>query len=802
VTTPLVLKFGGTSVADAEAYAGVANIVARRVPTPQVVVVSALGGVTDQLVEVAAGRLTDVTPLFERHRALGAALLDAPAQADLERHLETARRDLDAALAAMGNDRPRHTDAVLALGERLSSALGALVLTARGVPARMVDARRAIVTDNRHGEARVSEVATRTATRAVVLPVLAEGVVPVLGGFIAATPEGITTTIGRGGSDVTAALVGAALDAPEIEIWTDVPGILTADPRFVPEAWTIPVLSYAEAAELAYFGAKVLHPQTLRPAMDRGIPVRVLSARAPDRPGTLVTREGHDWPGAVKAIAHRRGIRVIQVTSERMLGAHGFLRAIFEVFDRHERSVDVVTTSEVSVSITVDDRSPLDAIIADLAQLGSVELEPARAVVCVVGEGLRTTPGVAGRVFQAVGSDCNVTMISQGASRVNLTFVVGESEVGAVVSRLHSALLGAGRPQVPRVAAVGAAGAEGHDVLRLTRELVDIPSVSGDEREVTEFVGGRLEALGYHVELFDAAPGRPNLFATTGEAPKIVFCTHLDTVPPFVQSSEDEDHLYGRGVTDAKGSVAAAIVACERLRAAGEQRVGLLLVADEEQGSVGARAANAHPRAADVRYMIVGEPTGNRLAVGSRGSLQFRLKATSPGGHSSVAHGASAVHQLMEGLARLRAASWPVDPFFGPTTLNVGVFHGGTRPNVLAEDASADVQFRLSTPSAEIEPQIIELVGPGITIEWGSRTPPARLPGVPGYPTCVVGFTSDVPHLSNWGTRLLCGPGSIDDAHVVGERIIKAQLHEAVERYTQLATALLAGVEVDEGVLT
>jgi acetylornithine deacetylase len=339
-------------------------------------------------------------------------------------------------------------------------------------------------------------------------------------------------------------------------------------------------------------------------------------------------------------------------------------------------------------------------------------------------------------------------------------------------------------------------------VVRLTRELTDIPSVSGTEREVTEFVGQRLETLGYHVELFDAAPERPNLFATTDEPPAIVFCTHLDTVPPFVPSRETDDMLFGRGVTDAKGSAAAAIVACERLREAGEQRVGLLFLADEEQGSLGARAANAHPRAAEVRFMVVGEPTGNRLAVGSRGSLQFRLTATSPGGHSSVAHGASAVHQLMEALARLRAASWPVDPFFGPTTLNVGVFHGGTRPNVLAETATAEVQFRLATSSAVIEPRIAELVGPDIVIAWGSRTPPARLPGLAGVPTCIVGFTSDIPHLSNWGTRFLCGPGSIDDAHVVGERIAKVALHEAVERYTQLATALLAGAEVGDGVLT
>jgi aspartate kinase len=799
MTAPIVLKFGGTSVADAEAYARLAQIVARRAQQPQVVVVSALSGVTNQLVRIADGASEEIQPLLERHHALGAALLDADAQELLSDRLRAAERECAVAIALMATDPARGRDAILALGEGLSSVLGALVLTAHGVAARMVDARRAIITDDRHGEARVDHEATRVAARATVLPVLAEGVVPVLGGFIGATPDGVTTTIGRGGSDVSASLLGAALDAAEVEIWTDVPGILTADPSFVPEAWTIPVLSYAEASELAYFGAKVLHPRTLRPAMERGIPVRVLSSRAPGRPGTLISKEGHAWPGAVKAIAHRRGVDVVQLTAERMLGAHGFLREIFDVFDRHECSVDVVTTSEVSVSVTVDERSPIDAIVRDLQRLGRVEVEGGRAVVCVVGEGLRTTPGVAARVFRSVG-DTNVTMISQGSSRVNLTFVVSEAEVGDVVSRMHSALVGAGRPQAPRVGTMGASNGAALDVVRLTRELVDIPSVSGTEREVTEFLGDRLEALGYRVELFDAAPDRPNLFATTLARPEVVFCTHLDTVPPYVPSAEDDEFVYGRGTTDAKGSVAAAVVACELLRAAGEHRVGILLVADEEQGSLGARAANAHPRAADVRYTIVGEPTGNRLAVGSRGSLQFRLEATGPGGHSSVREGASAVHRLMEALVRLRAEPWPVDAFFGPTSLNIGVIQGGTRPNVLAEKATAEVQFRLSGPPALIEPRIAELVGEGITIEWGSRTPPARLTAIADFPTTVVGFTSDVPHLSHWGTRFLCGPGAIEDAHVVGERVSKAQLHEAVERYVGLATALLTGGRVVEDV--
>jgi aspartate kinase len=206
-------------------------------------------------------------------------------------------------------------------------------------------------------------------------------------------------------------------------------------------------LSYAEAAELAYFGAKVLHPKTIQPAMDRDIPVRICNSHAPGDAGTLVTARGEVSPGGVKAIAHKGGITILQITSTRMLGAYGFLRALFEVFDRHRTAVDVVTTSEVSVSLTVEDAESLEAIVADLQGLGTVSLEPARAIVCVVGEGLRATPGIAARVFTTV-RDINVSLISQGASRVNLTFVVEEARVREVVCRLHHAFF----ESVPSVA--------------------------------------------------------------------------------------------------------------------------------------------------------------------------------------------------------------------------------------------------------------------------------------------------------------------------------------------------------------
>jgi aspartate kinase len=258
----------------------------------------------------------------------------------------------------------------------------------------------------------------------------------VLGGFIASTKKGITTTLGRGGSDYTAALIGAVLGVREIQIWTDVTGVLTADPRVVPDAQTVERLSYGEAAELAYFGAKVLHPKTIQPAIESSIPVRICNSRAPQEPGTLVGPETETSPRTIKAIAHKKGVTTVQISSARMLGAYGFLRALFEVFDRHRTVVDVVTTSEVSVSLSLDDAAALPAIVAELEQLGTVRVEKGRAIICVVGEGLRGTPGIAARVFSTI-SDINVTLISQGASSINFTFAIEEERVKEAVTRLH-----------------------------------------------------------------------------------------------------------------------------------------------------------------------------------------------------------------------------------------------------------------------------------------------------------------------------------------------------------------------------
>jgi aspartate kinase len=273
-------------------------------------------------------------------------------------------------------------------------------------------------------------------TQEQLQPLIESSCIPVLGGFIGSTVTGETTTLGRGGSDYTAALIGAALEAEEIQIWTDVPGVLTADPRLVSHARTVPHLSFEEAAELAYFGAKVLHPKTLHPAIERDIPVRICNSRAQEGGSTLVVGETKKSPQTVKAIAHKMGVTTVQVTSTRMLGAYGFLRALFEVFDEHKTAVDVVTTSEVSVSLSLDDTTSLPAIVAELEKLGTVSVEEKRAILCIVGEGLRTTPGIAARIFSTI-SDINVSLISQGASRINLTFAVAEDRVRETVARLH-----------------------------------------------------------------------------------------------------------------------------------------------------------------------------------------------------------------------------------------------------------------------------------------------------------------------------------------------------------------------------
>lgn len=447
---PIIMKFGGTSVADEDAFKRVRRIVRAHRDARPVVVLSAMSRVTDALlasVQVAASGDVDnarrsLDEHFERHRKVARALLTADAAKSYDSLKEKAKDEIAALLQTVvsrSQPIPLLQDEIVSYGERLSASLLAEILRADDLAAQYVDARRCITTDNEHGCAAPLFKETIERTLAELEPLIEHSVIPVLGGFIAASLSGETTTLGRGGSDYTAAIVGAAISAREIQIWTDVPGVLTADPRIVKQARTIPRLSYAEAAELAYFGAKVLHPKTIQPAIEQHIPVRICNSRASDERSTLVCAETETSPHTVKAIAHKTGVTTIQVTSARMLGAYGFLRAIFEIFDRHRTVVDVVTTSEVSVSLSLDQTNELSLVIAELETLGSVNVETERAIVCVVGEGLRGTPGIAARVFSLIG-DINISLISQGASQINLTFAIDEDRVAEAVERLHSGL--------------------------------------------------------------------------------------------------------------------------------------------------------------------------------------------------------------------------------------------------------------------------------------------------------------------------------------------------------------------------
>lgn len=329
------------------------------------------------------------------------------------------------------------------------------------------------------------------------------------------------------------------------------------------------------------------------------------------------------------------------------------------------------------------------------------------------------------------------------------------------------------------------------DVVALARRLVDIPSVSGEEAAVARFVATYLDERGFRTETFEAAPGRPNVLATLERPTRIVLSTHLDTVPPHIPAQVSDGELRGRGACDAKGIMAAQIAAAERLRAEGVRDLGLLFVVDEEMGSAGARAANRHPLARECRWLVDGEPTDNKLAAGSKGSLRLSLSAAGVAAHSAYPEqGRSAIDALLDVLADLRRVPWPADPFFGDTTVNVGVIAGGTRPNVVAAQARADLQIRLVTEAAPVQQLLERTVAGRVRIDYLTAVPPLRLATVPGFETCVVRFTTDIPNLGNWGTPLLVGPGSILDAHTDHERLPTSELEEGVEIYVRLVRAL------------
>jgi len=435
----IVMKFGGTSVESAEAIERIAGIVRGQLARRPVVVVSAMGKTTNKLLAIAdaavAGQrekaieLLDDLHKFHQKESAGLGVED-----QIDAHFQELT-ELVKGIAVMGEITPRATDAISAFGERLSSIIVTARFRSLGIDSVHLDSRSVIVTDRRHTQAApmFAETYRRTCN---TIPALAAKQVVVMGGFIGSTEDGVTSTLGRGGSDYTASIVGAGIGAEEIQIWTDVDGMLTSDPTILPGGYRVKQCSFAEAAELAYFGAKVLHPATVLPAIEKNIPVRILNSRRPQVEGTLITAEVPRSSSPIRSIACKRNITLVNIVSTRMLMAHGFLKRIFEIFDRYETPVDMLATSEVSVSLTIDNTNSLAAITKEIEEFAEVTVEENQAIVCMVGDNIRHTPGVASRAFAGL-KDINVRMISQGASLLNISVVVAAADLKGAVESLH-----------------------------------------------------------------------------------------------------------------------------------------------------------------------------------------------------------------------------------------------------------------------------------------------------------------------------------------------------------------------------
>jgi aspartate kinase len=442
----VVMKFGGTSVEDASAIRRLIGIVQSRRGAQSVIVVSALAGVTDQLLEAgqaaAQGHLGSalavVRDVYVRHEQLAESLVEDPVYSALESGLRSEFRALESLLQDLDASRQltlKAQDRLLAFGECFSSKLLKDALSEAKVAAVHVDARTCIVTDARHGQASPIWDLTNQRIQDTLAPILREERVPVLGGFIASTSEGVPTTLGRGGSDFTAAIVAAALSAARIEIWTDVDGVMTTDPKLCSDARVIRKMSFDDAAELAHCGAKILHPATLAPAMRENIPVHVLNSRRPDGKGTEITARAGTGK-AVSAITAKRNVAAVEIEA-----VHGIdpslLAAIFAVFDQHSCSVDVMATSPGRMSFLVGSIAALPGIVADLQRFAAVRWENHKALVCLVGDNMRRQPEVASRIFAAV-ADMEVRVLCQGASDRTISFLVEESKVEESVQRLHA----------------------------------------------------------------------------------------------------------------------------------------------------------------------------------------------------------------------------------------------------------------------------------------------------------------------------------------------------------------------------
>ncbi|HYR28092.1 MAG TPA: aspartate kinase [Thermoanaerobaculia bacterium] len=448
----IVIKFGGTSVGDADRVANAIDIVAARRDRKPIVVVSALSGVTNQLVEASEAareknpqRVAEIIAAVKaRHEEVALHLVQQRSDffeifiKKLDRQIE----EIDTILrgiALLGEITERAKDRVMSIGEQLSSVLFAYTMKMRALPADHVHAEKIIFTDANFCAASPLMDQTRVAAKRELEPLLERNIIPVMGGFIGQAPDGAIATLGRNGSDYSAAIVAAAIGAEEVQIWTDVDGLLTCDPRVVSDARVIDLLSFDEAAELAQFGAK-LHPKTLEPAVAANIPVRVLNTHNPASPGTLITQRGADASAGPRSIARKKNITMVHVTSNKMLGTYGFLAKFFAVFAELGISVDLIATSEVSVTVTVDESHDIPELKRRIEALeATVELYDAQSIVAVVGQNLMQDSRTGARVLDAL-QGLSVKMISLGRSGLNLSIVVDDASSHKAVQAIHHAL--------------------------------------------------------------------------------------------------------------------------------------------------------------------------------------------------------------------------------------------------------------------------------------------------------------------------------------------------------------------------
>lgn len=447
----LVMKFGGTSVGSPERMEQIVRLAAdpkRAKDGPVVVVLSAMSGVTNMLIEGAelaikrdlAGALKRVESIKDKHlQAIKTLFKDQTIIDELMEDIETRLDELRVlykGVSYLGELSKRSLDAISGVGELLSSKVVARLAEQRGVKSAWLDARDFLLTDDNFGKATPLWAMVEKKAAEQINPHLKSGATVFTQGFIGRTTDGVSTTLGRGGSDYSASIIGAAIGAREIQIWTDVDGMLSADPRIVPEAQLLPEVSFHEASELAYFGAKVLHPLTIKPAVEKNIPVRILNTFNPDNSGTLITADAHSGD-TIRAVAAKKNITAIFLSSPRMLMTHGFLAQVFAVFDRHKVPIDLISTSEVSVALTIDTKDGVDELLKELRGYGDVQTMDDVAIVSVVGRQFRVQSGIAGRVFKAL-SDVNIIVISGGASDININFVVASSDADRAIRQLHA----------------------------------------------------------------------------------------------------------------------------------------------------------------------------------------------------------------------------------------------------------------------------------------------------------------------------------------------------------------------------